>query len=174
VKVTRPDGRVTEYVADGAARPSSSDALRLMDCTDCHNAAAHRISATAEQAVDRAMASGGIDRQLPFVRREAVRLVKSDYPDQDTALAAIERELRNFYSTQGSAPPRVLDAAVAHVKETYRVNVFPAMKVGFGVYRDNLDHFNFTGCFRCHDDSHKAADGTTISADCEYCHKQIE
>jgi hypothetical protein len=31
-----------------------------------------------------------------------------------------------------------------------------------------------TGCFRCHDDSHAAPDGTTISADCEYCHKQIE
>ena len=26
-------------------------------------------------------------------------------------------------------------------------------------------------CFRCHDDCHKAKDGSVISADCEYCHK---
>jgi len=174
VKVTRPDGTVTEYLADGAAKPSSPDALRVMDCIDCHNAAAHRISPTAEQAVDRAIASGRIDRQLPFVRREAVRLVTAEYPDQDAALAAIERELRQFYSTTGSPAPRVLDGAVASVKDTYRTNVFPVMKVKFGVYRDNLDHFNATACLRCHDDQHKAADGKTISGDCEYCHKQVE
>ena len=48
------------------------------------------------------------------------------------------------------------------------------MKVTWGVYRDNLGHTTSDGCFRCHDDSHKAKNGTTISADCEYCHKQIE
>jgi hypothetical protein len=174
VKLTRPDGSVTEYLADGANKPTSPEALRVMDCIDCHNAAAHRISPTAEQAVDRAIASGRIDRTLPFVRREAVRLVSAEYPDQDAALAAIERELRQFYSTTGSPAPRVLDAAVATVKETYRTNVFPTMKVKFGVYRDNLDHFNFTGCLRCHDDGHKAPDGKTISGDCEYCHTQVQ
>ena len=50
-----------------------------MDCIDCHNAAAHRIAPTAEQAVDRAIAGGQLNRQLPFVRREAIRLVKSGY-----------------------------------------------------------------------------------------------
>ena len=48
------------------------------------------------------------------------------------------------------------------------------MKVTWGVYPDNLGHITSTGCFRCHDGSHTAKDGTTISADCEYCHKQIE
>ena len=49
-----------------------------MDCTDCHNTAAHRIAPTAERAVDRAIAAGQISRKLPFVRREGVRLVKAD------------------------------------------------------------------------------------------------
>jgi hypothetical protein len=48
------------------------------------------------------------------------------------------------------------------------------MKVTWGVYADNLGHTTSTGCFRCHDDSHIAKNGKTISADCEYCHKQIE
>ena len=48
------------------------------------------------------------------------------------------------------------------------------MKVTWGTYPDNKGHVTSNGCFRCHDDSHKAKDGSTISADCEYCHTQIE
>ena len=48
------------------------------------------------------------------------------------------------------------------------------MKVTFGVYPDNLGHMTSNGCFRCHDGSHMASDGTSISADCEYCHIQVE
>ena len=43
-----------------------------------------------------------------------------------------------------------------------------------GTYPDNTGHLNSPGCFRCHDDSHAAKDGTSISGDCEFCHKQIE
>lgn len=28
----------------------------------------------------------------------------------------------------------------------------------------------FQGCFRCHDENHKATDGTTIAQDCQSCH----
>jgi cytochrome c2 len=28
----------------------------------------------------------------------------------------------------------------------------------------------FQGCFRCHDDNHKATSGKTIAQDCESCH----
>ena len=48
------------------------------------------------------------------------------------------------------------------------------MKVTFGTYPDNLGHTTSAGCFRCHDGSLVAKDGTTISADCESCHKQID
>ncbi len=176
VKVTRGDGRVTEYTAD-ATKPAERPAgmVRNMDCIDCHNAAAHRISPTAEQAVDRAIASGLVDRQLPFVRREAVRLVSSHQADENAALQAIEQELRQFYTSRGSGvDPRVLATTIDGVRGVYRHNVFPDMKVGFGVYLDNLGHITSSGCFRCHDDSHTAPDGSTISASCEYCHTQVE
>ena len=48
------------------------------------------------------------------------------------------------------------------------------MKVTFGVYADNIGHMTSNGCFRCHDDTHTAKDGSKISADCEYCHTQVE
>ena len=56
------------------------------------------------------------------------------------------------------------------LQHLYGRSVFPSMKVTFGTYADNLGHNDFPGCFRCHDDSHKAKDGTTISQDCEVCH----
>jgi hypothetical protein len=48
------------------------------------------------------------------------------------------------------------------------------MAVTWGVYKDNLGHITSNGCFRCHDESHVAKDGTTISGDCSFCHEQRE
>ena len=70
VRVTRGDGRVTEYTAD-ATKPAERPAgmVRVMDCIDCHNTAAHRIAPTAEQAVDRAIANG-LGRSTAAIRAE--------------------------------------------------------------------------------------------------------
>jgi hypothetical protein len=145
-----------------------------MDCMDCHNTVGHPISPTPEQAVDRAIAELKVSRDLPFVRREGVRLLKEEYPSQDAAAQAIDQGLRNFYQSQKGANPQTLAQAVAAFQELYRRNVFPTMKVTWGTYPDNTGHLNAPGCFRCHDDSHATKDGATISGDCEFCHKQIE
>ena len=57
------------------------------------------------------------------------------------------------------------------LQRLYGRSVFPSMKVTWGAYANNLGHNDFPGCFRCHDDSHKSKDGTTIRQDCEMCHK---
>ena len=176
VKYTDPQGQVREYTAEGATPEEiSKGQWRTMDCIDCHNAVAHRVSPAAEQAVDRAIAAGQIDRGLPFVRREAVRLVTASHATPEAADGAIDKELRSFFATQG----RPLDeariaAAVSSVQAIYRRNVFPTMKVTFGTYPDNRGHTTSNGCVRCHDGTLLAKDGTAINADCEYCHKQIE
>ena len=115
-----------------------------------------------------------LDRDLPFVRREGVRLVKVSYPSQDAGVAAVDRDLRAFYQSRGSVDPKAVDRAVAALQQVYRSNVFPTMKVTWGTYPSNKGHITSTGCFRCHDDSHEAKDGSKISGDCELCHKQIE
>ena len=172
VKVTGQDGTVTEYKAEGATDAQvAGGQRRVMDCIDCHNVAAHRIAATPELAVDEAMAAGTISRSLPFIRREAVKLVKASHNTQDEGAAAIDKELRSFYTGQ-TVDPEQLARAIRNVQTVYRRNVFPPMKVTFGVYPDNIGHINSSGCFRCHDGGHTAPDGKVIGADCEYCHVQ--
>ncbi len=176
VKVTNASGRVKEYrAADTTDETIKSGSARTMDCRDCHNTIGHPISPTAEQAVDRAIAAAQVARELPFVRREGVRLVTATYASQDDAMSAIESGLRSFYQSQGgSVDQQALSRSVTGLQDVYRRNVFPSMMVSFGSYPTNRGHFTSTGCFRCHDDSHTAADGSTISAECELCHTQIE
>ena len=174
VRVTDAKGQVKEYVAEDAKPEAiSAGTWRTMDCIDCHNAVGHPITPTPELAVDRAITAGQIDQQLPFARREAVRLVKAGYSSQEEGLSAIERELRSFYGSRGAIDQQSLARTVAGVQAVYRRNVFPSMKVTFGSYPDNRGHTTSNGCFRCHDDTHAAKDGTKINGDCEYCHKEI-
>jgi hypothetical protein len=176
VRVTDAKGSVKEYrAADATDQMISGGSRRTMDCVDCHNVVGHPISPTAEKAVDRAIAAALVSRDLPYVRREGIRLLKESYSDQDAGVRAIERGLRKFYESQeGVTDQQVLARTVAAFQDLYRRNVFPPMKVTWGAYRDNSGHVTSNGCFRCHDDEHKARDGSTISADCEYCHTQIE
>jgi len=176
VKVTAADGTVKEFVA-----PDTPDDVvrngerRTMDCMDCHNTIGHPISPTPEHAMDRAITAGQVSRDLPFVRREGVRLLKESYPDSETAGRAIDQGLRSFYKSEGrSADQEAVARAIAAIQGVYRRNVFPAMKVTFGAYPNNTGHITSNGCFRCHDDSHQTKDMQTISGDCEYCHKQLE
>jgi hypothetical protein len=145
-----------------------------MDCADCHNGVGHPFAPTVQKAVDRAIASGQVDAALPFIRREAVRTLSAEYPSAEAAEAAIERELKAFYQAEGRvADASKLERAVGALRATYRHNVFPAMKITWGTYPNNLGHMTSNGCFRCHD-GRKSSDGRELSADCEFCHVQVE
>jgi len=174
VRVTDAKGQVKEWVAEDA-KPEAigGGTWQRMDCIDCHNTVGHPITPTPELAVDRAITANQIERQLPFARREAVRLVKAGYSSVDDGMSAIERELRTFYGSRGSIDQQALARTVTGVQNVYRNNVFPAMNVTFGSYPDNRGHNTSNGCFRCHDDTHAAKDGSKISGDCDYCHKEV-
>jgi hypothetical protein len=175
VRVTDANGQVKEYIAKDAKEEAIREGQRrTMDCIDCHNTVGHPISPTPEQAIDRAMAAAMVSHELPFAKRETVRLVKESYPGQDEGVRAIEEGLRSFYKTQTGVDERLLSTTVRGAQDLFRRNVFPAMNVTWGSYPNNIGHIWSNGCFRCHDDSHEAKDGSTISADCEYCHRQIE
>ncbi len=176
VRLTDAAGRTTEYrTPDATDQLIATGTRRMMDCVDCHNTVGHPIAQTPERAVDGAIAAAQISRDLPFARRESLRLVKASYASQAEALGAIERGLREFYASQpGGIDRQAVDRTVAGAQGVYRRNVFPAMKVTWGAYPDSNGHVDSPGCVRCHDDSHEANGGRTISGDCEYCHRQIE
>ena len=175
IKSTDSKGQVKEFrAADVTDQAINSGVRRTMDCVDCHNTAGHPISPTAERMVDRAIATGGVSQKLPFARREGVRLVSASYPSQEEAAVAIDRGIRDFYAKQSGADAEAVSRASAALQDVYRRNVFPAMKVTWGSYPENRVHVASPGCVRCHDDEHKAKDGSAISGDCEYCHKEIQ
>lgn len=172
VKLTGRDGNVKEYTADGVSEEQiAAGTLKRMDCMDCHNRPGHTFDATAERAVDRRLAQGLIPRELPFVRREAVAAVKEEYASREEALAAIAKRLKEFYRSRPESPvARLVARAVAATQDAWSRNVFPQMRVTWGSYPNHIGHLDAPGCFRCHDDTKKATDGSVIRQDCELCH----
>jgi hypothetical protein len=112
---------------------------------DCHNRPAHDFLMPAP-AVDRAIAEGRLDRSRPFTKRDAVLALTGKIP---------------------------LQSAPEAVQRISSENVFPQMNITWGSYPNNLGHNAFPGCFRCHDDSHKAKSGETITQDCSTCHELV-
>ena len=120
---------------------------------------------------------GQISPTLPFARKTAVSILKQDYKSSEEAAQKIPAAFENFYKANY---PQVysdrrgdINHAAEAVMSAYRHNVFPEMKVTWGTYTNNLGHTDFTGCFRCHDESHTANNGKTITQDCSACHNLL-
>ncbi len=144
---------------------------RTLDCVDCHNRPSHTFAFSAERAVDEAITAGALDRSLPFVRREAVRALRTPYTTKQAALDGIGASLTAYYREHHpGAPAAAVTRAVETSRRLYLRNVFPSMQVGWGTYVNNIGHTAFPGCFRCHDDQHVSAAGKVISQDCSLCH----
>jgi len=171
IRVRDDGGNVREFTAEGATSAQiAAGTRRQMDCLDCHNRPAHTFTFTPQRAVDRAIAEGDISRELPFVRREAVTAVSGEFTDGPAALEAIAAHLNDFYKARPGTDALLQGRAVIATQRVFAQNVFPSMKVTWGTYPNHLGHVDTPGCFRCHDDSHKSADGRVISQDCELCH----
>ena len=173
------DGKTVEYVStETGATPEQLAAgeVRKMDCMDCHNRPTHAFE-MPEPAVDKAMSDGRISKTLPFVKREAVAALKASYPDRDTAARKIPEAITEFYRSKYpdayQSQRAAVESAGEQVKAIYLRNIFPEMKVTWGVHPNNIGHEDFLGCFRCHDGKHKSSDGRVISDDCESCHQVL-
>jgi nitrate/TMAO reductase-like tetraheme cytochrome c subunit len=171
VRYRYPDGKEVVFRSDGkpATDPPPAGKARLLDCIDCHNVAGHQFL-SPEKAVDHALAVGQIDVALPFIKREAVRVLSLEYQTKPEALAAIRQNLGDFYRTVDPALRASADHAIDMVCQIYQTQFFPEFKVDWRTYPNHLGHMESPGCFRCHDGMHIAADGRRISSDCQTCH----
>jgi hypothetical protein len=172
---TNNNGSVTEFVATGVTSPVPGK-KRLMDCVDCHNRAAHSFD-TPEDALNKDMSQGSPNVSLPFVHKEGLTLIKASYPSGEIAKARITEKLISFYRSQYPAvwndQQAQIKAAANALADIYSSNVFPSMDVRWGTHPDNIGHNNSPGCFRCHDGSHTASGGASITNDCTVCHNLL-
>lgn len=166
VRVTDPQGVVTEYRVPKFTNDISGYEIRRMDCMDCHNRPSHRYR-SPNDAVNFAMSIGKIDPALPFVKSNAIAALIPKYNTEEEALAQIATSLRTAYATVPD-----VDKLVTEVQNIYQQNFFPEMKADWRAYPENIGHKDWPGCFRCHDDRHLVADTKKKipASGCQSCH----
>jgi hypothetical protein len=177
IRVTdRETGRVTVY--QGRDEPLAPKVIaeskpRLMDCMDCHNRPSHDYR-SPDAAIDLAILTGQIDPGLPVVKKAAVQAMVGTYSSDDEARKGIAGSMTDFYRKNYPAVPeqkeRQFRDAILEVQTAYEQNIFPVMKADWSDYPNDIGHFIFRGCMRCHDGQHASRSGTVIPNDCRTCH----
>lgn len=123
------------------------------------------------------MTVGLLPATLPFLKKKGVDLLRAGYASNDDAERRIPAGLAAYYQQAypAIASEREADVAAAAkmLVRIYDTNVFPDLVVGWGLHPNNLGHEASPGCFRCHDEEHKAADGKTITQDCGVRHEAV-
>jgi hypothetical protein len=179
VYYTDDQGKTTEFISTDA-KPTQQQLdkgeHRTMDCVDCHNRPTHAFD-LPENAVDKQMSLSHISPALPFIKKKAVEVLKVNYTTRDVAKQSITAEISKFYQTNYPQIYQTQRSAVEQsgqeIANIYLRNIFPDMRVTWGVHPNNLGHNDSPGCFRCHDGSHTSADGQTITNDCSACHQVL-
>lgn len=171
VEFTNGDGVVTEY-SDRKA-PEDGGTWRTMDCVDCHNRPSHIYQPPGNE-IDKAITAGLIDRELPFVKRESLRIIDAEYESHEAARVIITEELTRFYADNypelAGENSEAITAAANALGDIYSVNVFPQMKVWWNTYPNHIGHDQSPGCFRCHNKRMRTPERVTITRECDTCH----
>jgi hypothetical protein len=169
-------GQVTIY--QDTENPLSEEEIkkatpRLLDCMDCHDRPSH-IYNPADHAIDQALLIGLIDKSLRAVKKIAVQAMSAKYETEEEARLAIAKTIDEFYQKNYPDVYEKNQVAITQTIETtqreFFQNIFPYMGVRWDKYPNNIGHFYFKGCFRCHSGTHSSKDGQTIFRDCNTCH----
>ena len=176
IHVEDQQGRVTEYYAKDSTLSKDQIAKtprHHMDCVDCHNRPTH-IYVPPDQAVDQSLLAHRIDASLPFVKQEAVTVLTATYSTTNEAVQGIAKGMEDFYEKKypevAKAKQLEIRSAVSEVQAIFKRTTFPEMKLNWQTHPNNLGHYYYSGCFRCHDGQHVSSDGRVVSRDCNQCH----
>ena len=179
IRIKDRQGNVTEYSdRNRPLEPEQIQSLpkRRMDCVDCHNRPTH-IYLPPDLAVDQALAAARLDPSLPYLKRQALEVLTHPYTSTEGALEAIASEFDDFYrknySGVYSQKADSIKGAVVEIQRIYGTYFFPEMKTDWQTHPNNIGHFYFQGCFRCHDGDHVSSTGKAIRNDCNICHSVI-
>ncbi len=149
----------------------------VMDCMDCHNRPSHDMH-SPDYEIDLEISSGGIASTIPEVKQAAVTAMTNNYASDADAMNGIALAMNDFYRTTYpqlySERSSEISTAVKATQKAFQQNIFPAMKARWSDYPNNIGHFIFKGCMRCHDGKHKSDEGLIIPNDCRTCHIILE
>ena len=174
VELTEADGTVKLFKSEAELPADGETVWRTMDCVDCHNRPTH-VYRPPHVEIDTALDEGRIDKTLPFIKREGMRVVKASYGSHEAARKGIAEEIKSFYAQNypqvASGSAAAVEQAGAELGNIYAWNVFPHMKVDWNTYPNHIGHQDSPGCFRCHNNKHRTEDGKErISRKCSTCH----
>jgi hypothetical protein len=143
--------------------------VRRLDCVDCHNRPTH-IFDSPYAALDVSMWLGRIDTAIPFIKMKAAKaLVQGGGAvSQARGIELIAQNLSKEYANYPDQPK--IKQAIFETQTIFRENFFPEMKTDWKVRPNNIGHYIWRGCFRCHDGAHVDKSGRAISNACNTCH----
>ncbi len=180
VKAVDKSGKETFYVSPQSKWKDTqppAEAIRHMDCIDCHNRPTHQYNAPYHLIND-ALSAGKMDSSIPKIKEKAMEILSKEYTSNKEAAEAIENDLKEYYRKNFPDYYTANEAKIAQTGQTLRFmfsqNMFPDMKTRWDTHPDHIGHLNSSGCFRCHDDQHKSIDGRSITRDCNACHTIVE
>jgi nitrate/TMAO reductase-like tetraheme cytochrome c subunit len=176
VEVKDSQGRVTEYYAQDSKLTKDQIAKatkRRMDCVDCHNRPSH-VYLPPDLAVDQSLRERRLDASLPYIKQQAVAALTANYATTDAAMQGIAHSLETFYESKypdvSKAKAFEIRSATDEVQNIFKRTTFPEMKLNWQTHPNNIGHFYYNGCFRCHDGQHVSPDGKTVTKNCDTCH----
>ncbi|MFH0794434.1 MAG: NapC/NirT family cytochrome c [bacterium] len=149
--------------------------IRVMDCIDCHNRPSH-IYRSPRQIIDVSLSDGSLSPSLPYLKRYATQVFEKQYSDTEIAMRNIESDLLEKYTDRMRGPEgrALVRSNIKWLQTLYRRNFFPEQGVNWLQYPNHIGHFEFPGCYRCHDEKHKSVQGETISNNCQLCHDFLD
>jgi len=169
-------GEVTVYrnpeteISDSTISVSSP---RTMDCIDCHNRPSHKYRSPSVY-FDKIMLTNEVDKEIPFIKKTAMEILRNSFPTKDTAFMQIREGIINYYKSDYKdlfeKDRAKIDQSIVSLQKAYSQNSFPGMKVTYDAYPDHIGHLESPGCFRCHNDSFTSENGRKITRDCNLCH----
>jgi len=179
IHVEDQQGRVTEYYAKDSTLTKEQIAKaerHHMDCVDCHNRPTH-IYVSPDLSVDQSLLARRIDSSLPFIKQQAVTVLTGTYATTDAAIQGIAGGIQDFYEKKYPDVAKTkqweIRNAITEIQQIFKRTTFPEMKLNWQTHSNNLGHFYYPGCFRCHDGQHVSSDGRVISRDCNQCHTLV-
>jgi hypothetical protein len=174
VEWLQPDGKWRRYENKRLLGETSGEEYgRTLDCVDCHNRATH-IYEDPDAGLDARFASGELDSDLPWLKREALGAILSGWQSYEDAQIGVDNHIRGFYRDEypelSISKMESIDRAVESLQSMVARNLHPGMNITWGAYESYLGHRAEGGCFRCHHENMVDEAGVAIDYDCTLCH----